>query len=55
MATRPAPADLIERLAGDMHALAFDMREPGTSVAQSDRLIEEAERISLAIRRVVRG
>lgn len=49
------PADQLEQLAGDLHSLAFDMREPRRSHAEADRRIDEGERIASAVRRVVRG
>lgn len=55
MIQAPSPADEMERLAGELHMLAFDMREPSLSIARSDRIIGEAERIAVAVRRVVRG
>lgn len=55
MIQAPSPADEMERLAGELHMLAFDMREPSRSTARSDRIIGEAERIAVAVRRVVRG
>lgn len=50
-----SPADRIERLAGDLHALAFDMREPSRSTERAERIINEAERIAGDVRAVVRG
>lgn len=55
MTQRLCPADQMERLAGDLHSLAFDMREPSRSISRSDRIIDEAERIANAVRSVVRG
>jgi hypothetical protein len=55
MATAPSPADHIERLAGDLQSLAFDMREPSRSIDRAERLIAEGERIAGAVRAVVRG
>ncbi|WP_180275594.1 hypothetical protein [Sphingobium sp. IP1] len=49
------PADRMERLAGDLHMLAFDMREPSRSITRSDRIIGEAERIATEVRALVRG
>lgn len=45
----------MEQLAGDLHALAFDMGEPSHSVERVERLIAEAERIAAEVRKVVRG
>lgn len=54
-AKRLAPFEQIERLAGDLHALAFDMREPSRSTERAERIISEAERIASDVRAVVRG
>ena len=40
----PSPVDEMERLAGDLHMLSFDMRGPSRSIARADRFIAEAER-----------
>jgi len=45
----------MERLAGDLHMLAFDMREPSRSVGRAERIIAEGERISAEVRALVRG
>jgi hypothetical protein len=45
----------LERLASEMHAIAFDFAEPARSVRESDRRTEEVERICAAARAVVRG
>jgi hypothetical protein len=45
----------LERLASALHALAFDMAEPARSHGEADRRIAEGERISAAVRAVVRG
>lgn len=55
MTQRPSPADQIERLAGDLHMLAFDMREPSRCLGRAERLIAEGERISAEVRALVRG
>ena len=55
MATAPSPADRIESLAGQLHMLAFDMREPSRSHERSDRLIGEGERIAREVIAVFRG
>lgn len=53
---QPIPAyRRMEQLAGDLHALAFDMAEPSHSVERVERLIAEAERIAEEVRKVVRG
>lgn len=49
------PADKMERLAGELHSLAFDMREPSRCIERVDRLIAEGERISSEVRALVRG
>jgi predicted TIM-barrel fold metal-dependent hydrolase len=54
-AGRPSTATTLERCASDLHAVAFDFHEPRTSQRQSDRLIEEVERICTAARAAVRG
>ena len=48
-------ADVLERCARDLHSAAFDFREPRQSIAQSERLIEEVERVCAAARAAVRG
>ena len=55
MTQRASPADEMERLAGELHMLAFDMREPSRSICRADRLIGEGERIAAAVRAAVRG
>ena len=50
-----SPADIIERLARDLHRLAFDLREPSRSIERSERLIDRAEGIAAAVRATVRG
>ncbi len=50
-----AQAQQLERLASDMHAVAFDFAEPARSHAESDRRIAEVERICIAARAIVRG
>lgn len=49
------PADRMERLAGELHSLAFDMREPSRTIGRVERIIAEGERISAEVRAVVRG
>jgi hypothetical protein len=51
----PATADQLERLAGDLHRVAFDYREPARSVSFAERRIDEVERICQAARAAVRG
>nr|WP_206379294.1 hypothetical protein [Sphingobium yanoikuyae] len=55
MSQHPCPADQMERLAGELHSLAFDMREPSQSIGRVERIIAEGERISAEVRALVRG
>jgi hypothetical protein len=56
MASAPlTTADQLERLAGDLHSVAFDFRDPARSIAFAERRIAEVERICSAARRAVRG
>jgi len=55
MSQHPCPADQMERLAGELHSLAFDMREPSRSIGRVERIIAEGERISAEVRAIVRG
>ena len=57
MATAPRTtvADVLQRLAGDMHAVAVDFAEPAPSVPVAERRIAEVERICAASRAAVRG
>lgn len=48
-------AQTLERLASDLHAVAFDFAEPARSIAFAERRIAEVERICVAARAVVRG
>jgi hypothetical protein len=48
-------AETLERLAGDMHSVAFDFREPARSVQFAESRIAEVERICSAARAAVRG
>lgn len=48
-------ADTLERLAGELHGVAFDFREPARSVEDVERRIGEVERICAAARAAVRG
>jgi hypothetical protein len=50
-----AQASQLERLACDLHSVAFDFAEPSPSVRESDRRIDEVERICAEARAVVRG
>jgi hypothetical protein len=49
------PAERLEKLAGELHAVAFDFAEPARSVQFADRRIAEVERICADARAVVRG
>lgn len=57
MASRPAPtiADNLERLAREVHALAFDFTEPARSVRDAEGRIARAEDIAAELRAIVRG
>jgi hypothetical protein len=48
-------ADQLERLARDLHGVAFDFREPAASIHTAERRIDEVERICAAARAAVRG
>jgi len=45
----------LEQLAGDLHALAFDVAEPSRCSGRVERLIAEGERIAQRVRAVFRG
>jgi hypothetical protein len=45
----------LERLASDMHAVAFDFAEPARSLRFAEERIAEVERICAAARALVRG
>jgi len=55
MQQRPCPADQMERLASELHMLAFDMREPSRSHDRAERIIGDGERIAAQARALVRG
>jgi hypothetical protein len=56
MPQSPLPtATTLERLAGDLHSVAFDFEAPATSIAFAERRIAEVERICSAARAAVRG
>lgn len=55
MQQRPCPADQMERLAGELQMLAFDMRESSRCARRAERLIDEGERIAANVRAVVCG
>jgi hypothetical protein len=56
MAITPgSTADQLERLAGELHSVAFDFREPARSIQYSERRIAEVERICTEARKAVRG
>jgi cob(I)alamin adenosyltransferase len=48
-------AQQLERLASDLHAVAFDFAEPARSLQFAERRIAEVERICAEARAVVRG
>jgi hypothetical protein len=50
-----AQARQLERLASDLHAVAFDFAEPARSTHEVERRIGEVERICAAARALVRG
>ena len=50
-----ASARALEQLAGDLHALAFDVGEPSRCVPRFERLAAEGERIAAAVRAQFRG
>lgn len=57
-APMPKPAtiaDTLEHLAGDLHSIAFDFREPARSHHEAEQRIGEVERIAAAARAAVRG
>jgi hypothetical protein len=39
----------LEHIASDIHSLAFDVAEPSRSIARSDSLTAEGERIAAAL------
>ena len=51
----PCTADILERLAGQPHSVAFDYREPSPSPRHSDERIAEVERICTEARAAVRA
>ena len=53
--SQPITAQKLERLAGDMHAVALDFEEPARSVQFAERRIAEVERICGEARAAVRG
>lgn len=50
-----AQAHALERLASDLHAVAFDFAEPARTLRFAEDRIAEVERICAAARAVVRG
>lgn len=50
-----AQAHRLERLASDLHAVAFDFAEPARSHGEAERRVDEVERICAAARALVRG
>lgn len=55
MATTPSTADQLERLAGELHSVAFDFREPAATIRQAEARIAVVEEIAGRARAVVRG
>lgn len=56
MTRSPLPASLqLERLAVELHSLAFDFQEPSRSTVRADALIAQVEDVAARIRAVVRG
>lgn len=55
MAQPLTTADHLECLAGQLHSVAFDFREPARSIQFAEQRIEEVERICAQVRAVVRG
>lgn len=51
----PTAAQQLERLAGDLHSVAFDFAEPAHTIQCVERRVAEVERIATAVRAVVRG
>jgi hypothetical protein len=48
-------AQMLESLASDLHAVAFDFAEPAHCTREAERRIDEVERICAEARAVVRG
>jgi hypothetical protein len=55
MATASNTADQLERLAGELHSVAFDFREPAVSVHEAEARIAMVEDIAGRARAAVRG
>lgn len=58
MATQPAPlttAQVLERIAGEIHEMAFDYMEPARSHREADGRIARVEDIAARLRSAVRG
>lgn len=55
--TRPclSTSQQLERLAGELHSLAFDFAEPSRSTVRSDALIAHVEDVAARVRATVRG
>lgn len=49
------PAQQLERIARDVHELAFDFAEPATSRREAEDRIARVEDLAAALRAVVRG
>lgn len=55
MATAANTADQLERLAGELHSVAFDFREPAATIRQAEARIATVEDIAGRARAAVRG
>lgn len=58
MATQPVPlttAQILERIAGEIHDMAFDFMEPARSHREADARIARIEDIADRLRAAVRG
>jgi hypothetical protein len=52
---RTAAAEKLERIARDVHELAFDYEAPSTSIMEAEGRIARAEELAAELRAVVRG
>jgi hypothetical protein len=52
---KSSTSDTLQRLAGDLHNVAFDYMEPARSIDAAEQRIAEVERICDAARQAVRG
>lgn len=58
MATQPAPLTItqrLERIAAQVHDMAFDFMEPARSVRDAEARIARVEDLAQALRAAVRG